>query len=383
MTHTLPAFGIDRLLQDETLLTSLTQKNVGLITNQSALTQHYIPTAFALKKGLGEALKCILTPEHGWSGLVGEGIYINDGFDPHLGLPILSLYGKNKNFIEFIQKNHINTILIDLQDIGLRCYTYTATCAKFLESCTGLPLEIIVCDRPNPLGPIHRGPALDFHYRTLLAYLNIPFQHGQTIGQLLSFFNDGLGERKFSFQLVESPLFHQPFHYPWIPPSPNLPSWESVLLYPALVLLEGTNISEGRGTTLPFTSLGAPGLDHYQLVDFLNNLKTSFVRARPITFTPQSGKMKGQECQGAHLLITDPETLDALSLGITIIHFLKENYPEFEWLKVPSSVLEAEGKERHFMDYLLGTSVLRTSMDQRLPLAQILTSLSVLPHINL
>jgi uncharacterized protein YbbC (DUF1343 family) len=296
---------------------------------------------------------------------VGEGVHIHDGFDPHLDLPILSLYGKNKNFLEFVQKNHINTILIDLQDIGLRCYTYTASCAKFMEACIGLPLEIIVCDRPNPLGPVHKGPALDPHFRTLLAYLDIPFQHGQTIGQLLSSFNDSLGEKKFPLQVIESPLFHQPFHYPWIPPSPNLPSWESVLLYPSLVLLEGTNISEGRGTTLPFTSFGAPELDHYQLVDFLDGLECSSVQARPITFTPQSGKSKGQECQGAHLLITNPETLDAFSLGITIIHFLKENYPEFEWIKVPSAALEVEGEERYFIDYLLGTSVLRSSIEER------------------
>jgi uncharacterized protein YbbC (DUF1343 family) len=376
MSHPLPAFGIDKLLQDRALLFSLSQKNVGLITNQSALTQHYAPTAFALKKGLGRALKCILTPEHGWSGLVGEGVHIHDGFDPHLDLPILSLYGKNKNFLEFIQKNHINTILIDLQDIGLRCYTYTATCAKFLEACVGLPLEIIVCDRPNPLGPLRTGPALDSHYRTLLAYLDIPFQHGKTIGQLLSSFNDSLGEKSFSFQVIESPLSHQPFHYPWIPPSPNLPSWESALLYPALVLLEGTNISEGRGTTLPFTCLGASGLNHYQLVDFVNNLEPGNVRARPITFTPQSGKNKGQECQGVHLLLTDPQTLKSLSLGITIIHFLKENYPQFEWIKVPSSILEVQGEERYFIDYLLGTSVLRTSIDEGMSLSQVLTSLS-------
>lgn len=363
-----PPLGIDSLLKNETLLKSLSKKNVGLITNQSSLTQDYIPSAYALRKKLGAALKCIFVPEHGWSGLIGEGIGITDGFDPHLELPILSLYGKNKKFVPFIIDNTIDVILIDLQDIGLRCYTYIATCAKFLEACAELPLEIIVCDRPNPLGSQQKGPLLDPDFRSLLAYLDVPFQHGQTIGQLLSAFNQTMG-KPLPLTVLPCQPVHHPYHYPWTPPSPNLPSWESVLLYPALVLLEGINVSEGRGTTLPFTSIGAPGLDHYRLVDFLNVTQSS-VRARPITFTPQSGKLKNIECQGAHLLVQDPSSLNALSLGINILRFLKENYASFSWEKMSSSSASLQGKERYFIDYLLGTASVRESIGQGvIPLA--------------
>lgn len=357
-----PSFGIDILLKEEECLNSLSKRRVGLITNQNALTQEYFPSAQALQKKLGSALKCIFAPEHGWSGLIAEGKDIRDGFDPYLQLPVLSLYGKNKTFLNFIIANNIDVVLVDLQDVGVRCFTYISTCAKFLEACAGRDMEIIVCDRPNPLGPEQQGPLLNPLYRSLVGYLDVPFQHGQTLGQLLSTFNQTLGSKQLPLTVMPCSSFHDPFAYPWVPPSPNLPSWESVLLYPGLVLLEGTNISEGRGTTLPFTCLGAPDLRHHELVEFLNSLELG-VRARPITFTPQSGKFVGQECQGAHLLIANKK-VEALSLGIALLHTLKEKTSAFEWVK-------EERKGTYFIDYLFGTATFREAVDQGLSLSQL------------
>lgn len=362
MSHPSPLLGIDLLLQDEDRLQHLMHKNVGLITNQSCLTKDYFPTANALQKKLGSTLKFILAPEHGWSGLIAEGVGITDGFDPHLNLPILSLYGKNKNFKPFLTENNIEVILIDLQDIGLRCYTYSSSCAKFIEACMDLSLKIIVCDRPNPLGPLQKGPLLDSTFRSLLAYLDVPFQHGYTMGQLLSNFNTTL-TKPLPLTIIPCQPFHHPYHYPWTPPSPNLPSCESVLLYPALVMLEGVNVSEGRGTTFPFTSIGAPGLNHYALVDFLNTSNKG-IRARPITFTPQSGKLKDKECQGAQLFVTDLPQLDAYGLGIELLHFLKKNYADFVWTPMISSLPSNGEEERYFIDYLLGTCSIRHKVNE-------------------
>src|SRR5258708_7344288 len=128
-----PPCGIDVLLQDETLINSLAKKRVGLVTNQNSLTQNYRLSAHALAEKLGDGLKCILTPEHGWSGFIAEGIKVGDGFDATLGLPIFSLYGGRKKFLEFFQKESIDCLVIDLQDVGLRCYTYVSTCARLLE----------------------------------------------------------------------------------------------------------------------------------------------------------------------------------------------------------------------------------------------------------
>jgi uncharacterized protein YbbC (DUF1343 family) len=351
MLKTLPLTGIDFLLKNENLLYQLSKKKIGLLTNQAALTQDYQSSANVLKEKLGDALQCILTPEHGWSGFIGEGVKIEDGFDPHLGLPLFSLYGNNQ---KFLYTSIIDTLIIDLQDVGLRCYTYTATCAKMLDAFSGSLLEVIICDRPNPLGPDRKGPLLDPDYRSFLAYLDDPFQHGQTIGELLSTYNTIRG--KLPLTVIPCQHNHDPYHYPWIPPSPNLPSWDAVLLYPALVLLEGTNISEGRGTSLPFTCLGAPRLNFTALVDFINTM--SGIRARPLLFTPQSGELIGKECQGAHLLITDPNQLDSFSLGLNILSFLKENYSDFEWAK--------SKKEKYFIDALLGTDSLRKDLEDKI-----------------
>lgn len=337
MTHNYT--GIDALLQNTSLLAALAKRNVALVTNQNALTQTYQLSAYALSEHLGKGLRCILTPEHGWSGLIGEGIKIGDGFEPHLKLPLFSLYGGNKSYLEFFRQESIDCLIIDLQDVGVRCYTYVSTCAKLIET---LSLEVIVCDRPNPLGPAVKGPLLNPQFRSIVGYVDTPFQHGQTMGQLLSPFSQSL-------TVIPCEPYHQPYAYPWIPPSPNLPSWEAVLLYPGLVLLEGTNVSEGRGTGLPFTCLGAPGLDHTLLVEYIRELNLG-IEARPITFTPQAGKFAGQACQGVHLLLTDPLNVKAFELGLRIVSFLRKNYDAFQWVMY---------KERYFIDDLLGTDVLR------------------------
>lgn len=357
MNQTLPSCGIDKLLQDEPFLASLAKRRIGLVTNQNTLTQDYQLSAHALAKQLGKSLKCILTPEHGWSGFIAEGIKVGDGFDHILELPIFSLYGGEGKYLEFIRQEKLDLLLIDLQDVGVRCYTYVSTCAQLLEACSDFPLEVIVCDRPNPLGPSVKGPLLDPRLQSLVGYVPTAFQHGETIGQLLSTFNQTL-ERELLLTVISCEPYHQPYQYPWISPSPNLPTWESVLLYPALVLLEGTNVSEGRGTSLPFTSLGAPGLNQAPLVAYLNEIDEG-MRARPLTFTPQSGKHKGVECQGAHIILTDFSKLKAFETGIKILSFLKKNYENFVWEKMIHKTNE------YFIDYLVGTNSLRMSINKK------------------
>ncbi len=343
MIHSLPPVGIDKLLQDTDLLKQLSCGRVALLTNQSALTRDSVSSAVALQEKLGSALVGFFVPEHGWSGLIAEGEDIQSGHDPHLNLPVWSLYGKQEMCSDFLRSLALDTLIIDLQDVGLRCYTYSATCAQTMEALRGTETHILVCDRPNPLGARQCGPKRDPRFRSIMGYLDVPWQHGQTMGQLLQ----GVNGSKLTV-LPCSP-FHEPYAYPWIPPSPNLPSWEAVLLYPALVMLEGTTVSEGRGTTLPFTSLGAPGLPHHEMVDFLNSSGHAGIRACPITFTPSRSKWSGQECQGVHLLVTDFTKLKAYELGIDILTFLSQNYPSFEWIT---------GK-RYFIDLLMGTDQVR------------------------
>lgn len=338
MTLRLPKTGIDYLLEDGNAIASLAQKKVGLISHQNALTQDYRVSAEALQEKIGSALTYLFSPEHGWSGQMMEGQKIRNSVDPHLNLPVLSLYGGDQEPFD------LDVLIIDLQDVGLRCYTYAATCAQFLEK---LPaLDVIVCDRPNPLGPHQRGFQLDPAYRSLVGYFDVPFQHGQTLGELLSQHNT-----KHALTLFSGPHDHEPYHYPWIPPSPNLPSWDAVLLYPGLVLLEGTNISEGRGTSFPFTCLGAPGLNQQQLLSFFSGRQG--LRARPLTFTPQSSKWRGEVCTGAHLLLDPDGDLNAFEMGVDLLAFLQEIYAPFEWAQ------DEDG--RYFINLLLGGARLKRS----------------------
>jgi uncharacterized protein YbbC (DUF1343 family) len=345
MVFQLPKSGIDSLLADEEALKYLSSQRVGMITHQNALTQTYQVSAYALQEKIGPALKCIFSPEHGWSGQIAEGKKVANGFDPYLKIPVFSLYGASSP-----EKLEVDVLLIDLQDVGLRCYTYGATCAQFLDKYSAL--DVIVCDRPNPLGPHQKGSLLDPAFRSLVGYFDVPFQHGKTLGELLLNHNPNRAIRVVSCQHD-----HQPYHYPWISPSPNLPTWEAVLLYPALVLLEGTNISEGRGTSFPFTCFGAPGLDQESLLQFLNTYKG--LQARPLDFTPQSGKWKGEVCTGVHLLLMDYSHLEAFDLGVELVAFLKSTYALFEWIK--------DEKQNYFIDLLLGSDGFRKDLE-RIPL---------------
>ena len=344
----LPDVGIDTLLQDLKSVNALSKQRVGIVTNKCTLTKDRIPSAYALYDKIGDALKCILTPEHGWNGVIAEGVKIKDEVDGKTGLPVFSLYEGAVKPFDFLKVPPLDILIIDLQDVGLRCYTYAATCAKFLEKYEG---DVIVCDRPNPLGPQRQGPTLDPAYRSLLAYLDVPFQHGETMGGLLSSF-----KRKLPFQVVECNPYHRPYAYPWHPPSPNLPSWQSVLLYPALVMLEGANISEGRGTSLPFTSLGAPDLDHKGLADFLNQLPYDGVVAHPITFIPKRSKWKGKKCNGVQLVLEECATFNAFSYGTDLLRFLRQHYKAFEWLPL--------SKGRFFIDALMGTTSFRQEVEE-------------------
>lgn len=355
-----PGFGIDTLLKDKEKIKKLRCQKVAVLTNQKTLTQTGMPSAYALYESLGKALQVILTPEHGWSGTVAEGVKVENGWDEETGLPVISLYGGKKSFEEIQETYGLDALIIDLQDMGIRCYTYGATCAQLLDAAQGYRLKIEICDRPNPLGPVQKGPALDPVYRSFLAYLDIPFQHGQTMGHLLQTYNQTLGLGKLDLEIIPSPPFHVPYAYLWDPPSPNLPSWDAALLYPALVLLEGVNVSEGRGTPFPFTSFGAPGLDFKACVDFLNALPKTGIRAEPFLFKPQTGKLKDQDCQGVRLHIKDPHQVDGVSLGFEILRFLKKNYPLFQW----TPCLSDPENKKYFIDALLGTSSLRQELEK-------------------
>lgn len=351
----LPLTGIDALLKDQKKIDDLKGKRVGLLANQSSLTSQFVPTAYALQDRLGTALTCLFSCEHGWSAFAGAGEDIQNAAEPRTRLPVYSFYGPLfKDNLPRLKS--LDVLIIDLQDVGVRCYTYSATCAKILEYVASekCSLDIIICDRPNPLGVTVRGPYTPPERRSLVNYLPVPFQHGQTMAALLQHHNQSL-DRPCALSAFPFSTPFRPFEHTWIPPSPGLPDWEAVVLYPGLVLLEGTNVSEGRGSSLPFKCVAASNLDFMKIVEAINLLPQSGLQARPFTFIPEGGKLSGQLCQGAQIHITDAQQVKGMYLGVYLLHTLFHIYPAFEWV---------HNADTYWIDELIGGSYLREAIEK-------------------
>ncbi len=289
--------GIDRLLADPARLVG---ERIGLLANQASLTADHRPTVDALRSALGARLMALLTPEHGLSGLEEDATAVPDGTDARTGLPVLSLYGPRRR-PDPEQLARLDTVVVDLHDVGVRCYTYATTVALLLEAAREAGTQVLIADRPALLGPLIDGPALDPARRSFLGYLEVPFQHGLTLGELARRHARALGGAPLEVVPVAGWRRGEPPQGGFVPPSPGLPSRAAVALYPALVALEGTGLSEGRGTPLPFELAGGPDVDGHALAQAVNARAPHGVWARPVTFRPDSGKLAGRVCGGVQL----------------------------------------------------------------------------------
>ena len=324
------AYGIDVLLADPGRF--LDGRRVALLANQASLTGAGVPTLEALRAAPGVELVALLTPEHGWSGFEDDATPVADRRDPRTGLPLVSLYGPRRRPSSEALRS-FDAVVVDLQDVGVRCYTYATTVALLCEAAAETGTRVVVCDRPNPLGARVDGPPLDPALRSFLGYLDVPFQHGMTIGALLSWATRGLGvdlrvAACDATLAAGDPTRQERF---FVPPSPGLPTREAVRLYPGLVLLEGTNLSEGRGTTLPFQLLGAPWLEGYALADALNRLDLPGLLFRPLTFRPRSDTHAGEVCHGVQLHVADARALRPLEAVARVLAHVRATHDAFAW----------------------------------------------------
>lgn len=351
--------GIDRLLQD---IGWLQNQRVGLLSNQAALTSTRQPTL----ETLWPYLSLLLSPEHGFSGLEEDATPVADTCLN--GLRVLSLYGsRRKPDLEAL--GSIDTLIVDLPDVGVRCYTYATTLALTLEVAAKAGTRVVVCDRPNPLGPQVDGPLLEAEQRSFLGYLPLPYRHGLTMGQIAAWYNTTALDNQVDLRVL--PCQDHTGDDPWIPPSPGLLTRTAVLCYPGWVWLEGTNVSEGRGTLLPFQILGAPWLNGAELAHRLNQLDPGGVRFRPLAFMPKSGKYVGEHCEGVQVHLVDAEALEPLRLGALVLQELRE-YEAFRWRRAeempwrrPEGANPAayEPESGYLLDYLLGSTSLREALE--------------------
>lgn len=361
-------FGIDAVLADPGRF--LEGRRVALLANQASLTADGTPTLEALRATPGIELVALLTPEHGWSGYEDDATPIDDRRDPRTGLPLLSLYGpRRRPSVEVLRG--VDAVIVDVQEVGVRCYTYATTTVLLAEAAAETGTRVVVCDRPNLLGPRIDGPALDPARRSFLAYLPVPFQHGFTMGEVVAW-----STRHLPVELRVAPVDGwrrgDPPPGPFVPPSPGLPTPEAVALYPGMVLLEGTNLSEGRGTTLPFQLLGAPWIEGYALAHDLAALGLPGLRFRPVTFRPHSNRHAGQVCEGIQLHVTDRAALRPLEALVRVLTHVRARYPAFAWVDaatLPWSRLPGAGEVWHepvrgpLVDGLTGDASVRAVID--------------------
>ena len=339
--------GIEVLL--ESRLDLLRGRRVGLVTNPTAVDARLRSSAELLRAHPEVNLVALYGPEHGVRGDAQAGEYVPFYRDPHLGLPVFSLYGETQRppadmltridaYMREYDTRHegktveprmlesIEVMVFDLQDVGTRVYTYVATMAYAMQAAAEAGIPFVVLDRPNPItGAAMEGPVLRFpDYSSFIGLYPVPLRHGMTAGELARLFNARFLPRPADLTVV--PLegwgradWFETTGLPWVLPSPNLPSVDAAVVYPGQVMLEGTNLSEGRGTTRPFELCGAPWVDGHVLARELNALDLPGVRFREAWFTPTFSKFAGQRCGGVQLHVRDREAFRPVLTTVALL----------------------------------------------------------------
>lgn len=348
--------GIDILLADGARLDTLRRRRVGLLTNAACRTAFGTQSASALNTALAgpskPGLACLFAPEHGLAADIGAGAAVTDHSDETSGIDVVSLYGQR----QAPAPEHlaaIDVLIIDLRDVGVRCYTYAATAALAAEAALDAGIDVIICDRQNPLGPAIDGPSLDLEFKSFLAYFPVPFVHGQTLGALVAEILDSHA-RVDLLTVVPAEEGDILNAANWAPPSPALTIPDTVQFYPGLVLFEGTNLSEGRGTPMSFRCIGAPWLDAVAAADAANGWPTG-IAATAGEIQPTTGDFSGQTFPAIRFEKT-AATCDGFGLGVRLLAWVAGAHPEFSWRN-------GHG-DRPMIDTLLGSDSLRKALDR-------------------
>ncbi|MFP6673886.1 MAG: DUF1343 domain-containing protein [Pirellulaceae bacterium] len=356
-------FGIDRLNDCETPF--LQGARLGLLMNQASLSSNLEYAHDVVARSFPGQLAAIFTPQHGlWGEVQANMVESPHGNHSGLDVPLYSLYSETRRPTASML-SQIDLLIVDLQDVGTRVYTFVWTVMECLSACGANNVSMVVLDRPNPIGGIDvEGPRLVDGYTSFVGGAGIPMRHGLTIGELAVWLNR---EHSLQAELVVVPVtgWKRDAGYPlgraWTPPSPNLPTLGSCLVYPGQVLFEGTNLSEGRGTTRPFEFCGAPFVDPIELSRQLTAANLPGVKFVPTRFTPAFDKWAGQSCGGVAIHVENPSSFRPYLTSTTMISLIYRAYPnDFAWLDPP---YEYE-YERRPIDMISGSDRLRVTLDR-------------------
>ncbi|MDA8404721.1 MAG: DUF1343 domain-containing protein [Desulfobacteraceae bacterium] len=346
---------------------------IGLLCNPASIDSQYRHAKHLLNQAFPGQLTALFSPQHGiFAEKQDNMIESPHAIDKDLGIPVFSLYGETRIPTPemFAQ---IDLLIIDLLDVGTRVYTFTSTLSYCLETAAKLQKRVLVLDRPNPVGGIQiEGNCLSPDLSSFVGRYPIPMRHGLTMGEYAAYINETF-HINCSIDIIpmsgwDRRMYFQDTGLPWVLPSPNLPTPNAALVYPGQVIWEGTNISEGRGTTLPFEQFGAPFINIDQLISFMGGLSIPGAILRPVAFEPTSNKWAGQVCQGFQIHVIDPYRFSpyrtSLKLLQWIIHLHKDRFQwksppyEYEWEKLP-------------FDLIIGSSVLRRQLENLEDMADI------------
>jgi len=326
----------------------------GMLTNALATTSELVPSVDALRQA-GFSIVALFVPEHGFYGAASAGEKIASGYDPKRGIPVFSLYGETlKPLPEWL--NGLDALLVDLPDVGCRFYTYAWTMSYLMEAAAQRGLPVIVLDRPNPINGVQvEGQSQREVVGSLVGRFPIAIRHGLTMGELARW----LTQTQFPNARVEiipcegwrRAMWWDETGLPWVPPSPAMATLETATVYPGTCLVEGTNLSEGRGTVRPFEWIGAPFADEDEVAALLNKLNLPGVCFRPHRFIPSASKHADEVCKGVQVHITDRNAFQPVRTGLCVIAAFKRLYRSaFAWREIT-------------IDRLMGTRTFRQAMD--------------------
>ena len=343
----------------------LSGKKIALVANPSAIDSSF---RFILDLFLNEKswrVTALWGPEHGLRAELQDQDWSDSFEDPKTGLPVYSLYGKHlKPTAEMMDE--IDAVVFDIQDVGSRYYTFIYTLSYVMEACLEHNKEIVVLDRPNPINGVDvEGPVLEPGYESFVGRYPISIRHGMTVGELAAYFHDELKIRcKMEVIQLEGwdrDSFFEETGLPWVMPSPNMPTVDAAIVYPGMCLFEGTNVSEGRGTTRPFEIFGAPWIDPEKFCSAMQTFELPGVHFRPLYFQPTSRKFHKKVCGGSQMHVTDRKAFRPVKTALCLLFvLLRDNRNDFRWSDPPYEFVT----DRLPIDILWGNSWIREELEK-------------------
>ena len=356
--------GLEKVLVGQMQFTENTR--FGLICNQASVNHSFQHSADLFYRHSEIQLVALFGPQHGIRGDVQDNmIETPHTFDRLTGLPVYSLYSETRQPTEEMLAN-LDVLLFDLQDVGCRVYTFVYTMANAMRACAEFSKKMVILDRPNPIGGLAvEGNLLEKGHESFVGQYPIPMRHGLTAGELARLFNKEF-DINCELEVIKMDNWNREDFYdetdaPWVMPSPNMPTVDTTVVFPATVYFEGTEISEGRGTTRPFEVVGAPFFNADEYSDVLSKLELPGVIFRPISFLPTFQKYAGQNCEGAFLHITDREIFEPVITGLAMVKTAYELYMnDFKW----KSTAYEYAFDRNPFDVIAGTYRIRESFEK-------------------